>query len=453
MRKQFLVSAVVVGVLSFSSVALAAQANPFTSVPKDHWAYSAVEKLVHAGLVDGYGDTDFRGEKAISRYEMAELVAKAMANVDKADDANKAALDRLSKEYSDELKNMGVRLTNVENRMSSFKWYGDARMRYQKNFNSDITENSKYGNSSRIQERVRLGFYGEIAENISVNGRLKMENTSHNNDGWGTKNDDSGQHNSAYLDLLSLDWKNKDTKVSVGRQAVSLGQGIIWNDNPIDGIYVSEKVGKATVSAGWGDLTAENWKDKTMDAFLANISVPIGSKTTFTTAMLKTNGGGNNTVSTMRDNYGDGTWKSPFSLEQYSVGFNSQLSPKVNFLVEGVTNKADVPDNAQKNGWWSRLTYGNQRWSTANTYNVYLDYVHLGNYAVDSTGWGHILNTAGGNGYGNDGEKGFGIGVSYMLAANTNLDVNYYKLKAYDSAVSGFDKYKDAYNVALNFSF
>lgn len=455
MKKKFLVSAVVLGVLSFSSVAMAATANPFTSVPKDHWAYGAVEKLVQAGLVDGYGDADFRGEKAITRYEMAELVAKAMANVDKADDANKAALDRLSTEYSDELANMGVRLAKVESKMSSFKWYGDARMRYQANYNSDIKENSEHGNSSRIQERVRLGFYGEPAENISVTGRIKMENTSHLNDGWGTStHDDSGQHEKGYLDLFSVDWKNKDTKLSIGRQAVTLGQGIIWNDNPIDGIYVSEKLGKATVSAGWGDLTAENWKPYTMDAFLANVTIPIGSKTTFTTAMLKTNGGANNTVSTMRDNYGDGTWESPFSLEQYSVGFNSQLSSKVNLLVEGVTNKADdLPDNAQKNGWWSRLTYGNQQWNTANTYNVYLDYVHLGNYAVDSTGWGHILNTAGGNGYGNDGETGFGVGVSYMLAANTNLDVNYYKLKPYDENLSGFSKYKDAYNVSLCFSF
>ena len=112
-----------------------------------------------------------------------------------------------------------------------------------------------------------------------------------------------------------------------------------------------------------------------------------------------------------------------------------------------------LPDNAQRSGWWSRLTYGNQNWSKAKTYNVYFDYVSLGGWACDSTGWGHIMNVAGGNGLGNDGEKGWGIGLSYMLASNTNLDVNYYKLRPYDSSRAGFSDYKDTYNVALSFSF
>lgn len=451
MKKHLLAPVLALGMLSAASVSFAAD-NPFASVPKEHWAYPAVEKLVHDGLIDGYGDGDFRGEKAISRYEMAQLVAKAMSNVEKADDDNKAAMDRLAKEYADELTNMNVRLRNVEKRVSTFKWFGDARIRYQRNYDSNITENSAHGNSSRIQERVRLGFYGEPAENLAVNGRVKIENTSHKKDGWGTEHDDTGQHGGANLDLLSIDWNHMDTKVSLGRQSVSLGQGILWNDNPMDGIYVSHAFGKTAVSAGWGNLTAENWRDYTMDAFFANISAPIGSKTTFTAAMLKTNGDGNNLVSTMRDNYGDGTWKSPYALEQYAVGFNTQLSENVNLLVESVKNTAG-PDNAQDHGWWSRLTYGNLEWGTAHTYNVYLDYVNLGNYAVDSTGWGHILNTAGGNGFGNDGEKGFGIGLSCMVAANTNVEVNYYKLKPYDASLSGFDQYKDSYNVNLSFSF
>lgn len=454
MKKKLIFSAAVIGALGLSNVAMAAQANPFASVPKDHWAYSAVEKLVQDGLVDGYGDSDFRGEKAITRYEMAELVAKAMSNVDKADDANKASLDRLSKEYSSELDNMGVRLTNVENKMSSFKWFGDARMRYQTNYNGDITEKGTDGNSSRIQHRVRLGMYGKVADNLEVNGRLKLENTSNQADGWGTNHNDGGQHGTANLDVFDLSWTNKNLNLMIGRLPVTIGQGIIWNDNQVDGIYAKYKLGQATVSAGWGDLTAENWKDNSMNAFLANISMPLGSKTTVTVGHLKTNGGANNQVGLQRDDYGNGTWKAPYTLDQYSYGFNTQLADKLNILVEGVTNKADnLPSNAQKNGWWSRLTYGNQQWSKANTYNVYLDYVSLGNWSVDSTGWGHILNTAGGNGIGNDGEKGFGLGLSYMVANNTNLDINYYKLKAYDSSLSGFNNYKDTYNVALSFSF
>lgn len=452
MNKKLLVTTLAVSILG-SSTAFAA-VNHFSSVPKDHWAYNAVEKLVQDGLIDGYGDDDFRGEKAITRYEMAQLVARAMSNVEKANDADKASIQKLEDEYASELNAMDIRLSKVEKGMSSFKWFGDARIRYQTNFDNKITDKGTNGNASRIQERVRLGFYGEPAENLSVTGRVKMENTSAKNDGWGSYHNDGGQHNSAYMDLLSLSWNRPNTKITIGRQEVTLGQGIIWNNNPIDGIYVDQKLGKnVKLSAGWGNLTAENWKDYTMNAFLANLSVGIGSKTTATLGYLST-GGSDNTVSLNHDDYGTGVYKAPFNLKQLAYGFNTQITPKVNLLVEGVHNGASgLPDNAQRSGWWSRLTYGNQNWSKAKTYNVYFDYVSLGGWACDSTGWGHIMNVAGGNGLGNDGEKGWGIGLSYMLASNTNLDVNYYKLRPYDSSRAGFSDYKDTYNVALSFSF
>ena len=50
-------------------------------------------------------------------------------------------------------------------------------------------------------------------------------------------------------------------------------------------------------------------------------------------------------------------------------------------------------------------------------------------------------------------EKGYGLGISYMLADNTNLEFNWYKLRPYDSNYSGFSDYYDMYNLALNYSF
>ncbi len=475
MKKQFLVSAVALGALSFSSVAMAATANPFTSVPKDHWAYGAVEKLVQAGLVDGYGDADFRGEKAISRYEMAELVAKAMSNVDKADDANKAALDRLSKEYSDELANMGVRLKKVEDKMSSFKWYGDARMRYFENKANKMkdTNDGHKENSSQFEERVRLGFYGEPAENISINGRIKYENEIKVNDGWGNKNQNfnswdnsTRDQNSFRLDKFSVDWNHANTNISVGRLELNLGQGLLWWENQIDGIYATHQFGdKVKVSAGWGDLAAEGWHNTNMGAFLANVDVATSPATHVTVAHLKTNDK-LKTASTAYENkwvqLTDGSWiqtpvattvwnEQPYAFDQYAVGFNSQISDKVNLLAEYVKNNADAAD--QDHGYWTRLTYGNQVWNKANTWKVYAEYFSLGNAAVDSTYWGHRLNIAGGNGFNGDGDKGWGLGASYMLASNTNFEVTYYKLKPYDEAKSGFSKYEDTAYAALTVSF
>ena len=63
--------------LGVSATAFAA--NPFSDLPAGHWAYGAVAKLAAAGVVDGYPDGTFKGDKTMTRYEMAQIVAKALA--------------------------------------------------------------------------------------------------------------------------------------------------------------------------------------------------------------------------------------------------------------------------------------------------------------------------------------------------------------------------------------
>lgn len=74
------------------AVAVAMAANPFVDVPANHWAYKAVMDLSKAGIVDGMGDGTFKGDKTVTRYEMAQIVAKAMVNADKADAKAKATI-------------------------------------------------------------------------------------------------------------------------------------------------------------------------------------------------------------------------------------------------------------------------------------------------------------------------------------------------------------------------
>jgi len=69
-------------------------ANPFSDVPAKHWAYDAVNKLAQAGIVDGYSDGTFRGDKTMTRYEMAQIVAKAMNKSLNSD--QKAIVDKLA---------------------------------------------------------------------------------------------------------------------------------------------------------------------------------------------------------------------------------------------------------------------------------------------------------------------------------------------------------------------
>lgn len=101
-----------------------ASATPFADVPANHWAYQAIQSLAADGLVEGYPDGKFKGDRPLSRYEMAVLVARVIAKVQAngAGYASKADLDKLQKlidALKDELDSLGVRVTNVEDALDA----------------------------------------------------------------------------------------------------------------------------------------------------------------------------------------------------------------------------------------------------------------------------------------------------------------------------------------------
>ena len=105
-------------------------ANPFSDVEPSSWAYQSVEQLASAGIINGYPDGTFKGNKDITRYEMAQMVAKAMANQDRANAEQQAMLNRLADEFSNELNTLGVRVAKLEDRVGNVKVTGDARINY-----------------------------------------------------------------------------------------------------------------------------------------------------------------------------------------------------------------------------------------------------------------------------------------------------------------------------------
>ena len=58
--------------MALGVTATAFAANPFSDVPAGHWAYAAVAKLAAAGIVDGYPDGTYKGDRTMTRYEMAQ---------------------------------------------------------------------------------------------------------------------------------------------------------------------------------------------------------------------------------------------------------------------------------------------------------------------------------------------------------------------------------------------
>ncbi|MCH7471454.1 S-layer homology domain-containing protein, partial [bacterium] len=117
--------------LAMLALAAPAAGSTFSDVPDGHWAYEAVDYLQQAGLVEGYPDNTFRGDRAFTRYEMAMVIARVFTKIQdwQAMYPNGAApplagdvdvsevyvrLDRLADEFRDELADLGARITAVE---------------------------------------------------------------------------------------------------------------------------------------------------------------------------------------------------------------------------------------------------------------------------------------------------------------------------------------------------
>jgi hypothetical protein len=108
-------------------------AQPFADVPTNHWAYDAIAELAAKGLVEGYPDGTFKGDRAMTRYEMAMVVARLLARIESIQipaptpagptvaPSDLAAIQRLINEFRAELAALGVRVTAIEEELNAIK--------------------------------------------------------------------------------------------------------------------------------------------------------------------------------------------------------------------------------------------------------------------------------------------------------------------------------------------
>ena len=239
-------------------------ANPFSDVTPDDWAFQAVSDLSAQGVVEGYPDGSFKGERNMTRYELAQIIARLMAKEDQLNAEQQATLDKLAGEYADELANLGVRVANLEKKVGNISWSGDARMQYQHNLNSDENATTKHKDS--WNGRMRINVEGQVNDEVTVNGRFVTNMYFKNAD------DDDGN---TTMDRINAKWTPNDaTYVTIGRQGVALDvTGTFWDEDAVfDGVAAGWDNGKVGVEAGYGRFkdawkndeadkpTGENWK-------------------------------------------------------------------------------------------------------------------------------------------------------------------------------------------------
>ena len=217
-------------------------ANPFSDVTADDWAYQAVSDLSAQGVVEGYPDGTFKGERNMTRYELAQIVARLMAKEDQLNAQQQATLDKLVGEYADELANLGVRVSNLEKKVGNISWSGDAKMMYTNN-----AKKAGEGSEDTYKGRIRLNVKGQVNDATYVQGRI-LTNMYFKDAGK-----DDGN---TTMDRLFVNHSFGDkTSVVLGRQDLTVFGGLEYDD-AFDGAKLAYNDGKFDAYAAFGQLNA-----------------------------------------------------------------------------------------------------------------------------------------------------------------------------------------------------
>ena len=369
--------------MALGVTASAYAANPFSDVPAGHWAYDAVNKLAAEGVVDGYPDGTYGGDKLMTRYEMAQIVAKAMAKG--------ANVDKLAAEFADELDSLGVRVANLEKKADNVKITGEIRASYR-DVDGDVN-----GHEGIL--RSRLWVNGQVNEDWSYTGMLENEQEYSNESG-----DDKLELARAYVEgrLGGLD-------VVAGRYNEVTFSGNILDANLDmakvsygDKIKVSAAVGKAFDSV---EVDEENnvLLDSDDRIYIGTLEAALGDVDAYV-AYFKTNSDLDKEIWNVGASYGFGD----FTLSaEYMRG-----------------DKDYSYENGKpgKDGWWADLAWKGAEASEPGSYGIHAGY-------FDQSANAYIMPTTDAE-YFADGYKGWNVGVSYTFAKNIVGMVNYWDMEA-----------------------
>ena len=221
-------------------------ANPFSDVTPDDWAFQAVSDLSAQGVVEGYPDGSFKGERNMTRYELAQIIARLMAKEDQLNAEQQATLDKLAGEYADELANLGVRVANLEKKVGNISWSGDARMQYQHHKVLDLKDGKiqSTDNADDWTGRMRINVEGQVNDQVTVEGRFLSEMNFKDSESADTS-----------MDKIHVVYQPTDAfSIDLGRTSAGLSQtGIFMDDDgQYDGIVAAYDNGKFNLSAGYG---------------------------------------------------------------------------------------------------------------------------------------------------------------------------------------------------------
>ena len=381
--------------MALGVTASAYAANPFSDVPAGHWAYDAVNKLAAEGVVDGYPDGTYGGDKLMTRYEMAQIVAKAMAKG--------ANVDKLAAEFADELDSLGVRVANLEKKADNVKITGQIRASYR--------DADDKGHQGRL--RTRLFVNGTINEDWTYIGRF--ENNQYY-DGADTK---KGYSDAAGDDEVKFNWAYVIGRV--GGVKVEAGRQDFTNADVVDitGDGVKLAYGSDWQVKGWafkGTSNVVDYKGTAMQdgdrVYVAAVEGAFGA------------------VDTAVRYYNADTVDKNEIVEVALAGeIAKDLTLRGSWFNGTIDNKAEAKvnaDNADTNGWLVGLSYRGAKASEVGSWGVYATYSDrpYATYLLPTNFSGYAVKPV--DLVEGDGYEGYEVGANVTLAKNIVAGVKYF---------------------------
>ena len=431
MSKKTLVSAITAALVVGAASTTFAAANPFSDVPADSWAYDAVTTLAADGVIDGYPDGTYKGQNTMTRYEMAQIVARAMAKTD-LEKADKALVDKLAAEFAEELDNLGVRVADLEKKSDNVKWGGELRYRYY-----DIDRDSKAGDEThnkvlfRLEPKAYIGNSGWTA-----NARLDYE--------MNLSTDENNEH--VVVDRAYVEGPLFGATVTAGRTPVFTAQGLLFDDRISGGtVAFGSDEFKTTLAAGRYNpehsdyrtvVGVDNAKDITAEYYGVQFDYTPNDK-------LALNAGYTGLVNL--DAYVETAPNSSRKYDHFSddasfwyVGGKYAFDKNVAFVGEYAQNTEDWADDEDQ-AWTAELQYKGANAADAGSWGAYAGYRQIEAFSAIAPTYDDII----GAGY-----KGAVVGASYVPAENILATIEYFDG---EETISGQDASKFFANVDFFF--
>lgn len=419
MSKKTLVSAITAALVVGAASTTFAAANPFSDVPADSWAYDAVSTLAADGVIDGYTDGTYKGQNTMTRYEMAQIVARAMAKTD-VDKADKALVDKLAAEFAEELDNLGVRVADLEKKSDNVKFGGELRYTYTDVDNDGIATNHKDDGADsenellfRLEPKAYIGNTGWTA-NARIDYIVDVAND----------NNDNGD---ATVDRIYAEGPLFGGTLQAGKLPVFTAQGLVFDD-PISGAQYAFGSDKFGTTVAFGRYSEESHSGVGADKYDTedNTANYLGVQFDYAASDSLALNAGYTSLTNIEDKTGadedlTSDFFSKYDTENKTTdaniwyvggtyGFNDSLALEAEYAQN---TEAEYGDDA----WTATLNYKGADAADAGSWGMYAGYREIGKYSVPKFTYDDVI----GNGY-----KGFVAGATYAPIENVVATLEYF---------------------------